>query len=229
MTNMYPETKTWNPFVGCRFGCIYCRPSFQQQLKRWAKNNCELCYNYVPHTHPERLRRIPSADIIFVCGDGDIAFCPTDFLVRVIAAIKQHNIYAKKSKKFYFQSKDPRVFDKIVGLLPPNAYILTTLETNRDTGYEKISKAPKPSDRFKYFLETPYPKKIVTIEPIMDFDLDILVDWIKQIKPEAVYIGYNSRPKKVRLPEPPLEKTKTLIKELEKFTVVIPKILREKI
>lgn len=70
---MYKGVKTWNPFVGCKFNCIYCYPSFRRQAKR-RKKWCEKCYNYEPHFHPERLGRIPSAKMIFTCAYGDIAF-----------------------------------------------------------------------------------------------------------------------------------------------------------
>ena len=77
-SNMYANTKTWSPFKGCRFDCIYCEPSFKKQAKRQMRL-CSDCYNYVPHCHEERLRKIPSADIVFVCGNADIAFCPPEF------------------------------------------------------------------------------------------------------------------------------------------------------
>jgi hypothetical protein len=75
---------------------------------------------------------------------------------------------------------------------------------------KKYSGAPKPSIRYKDFLELDFPRKVVTIEPIMDFDLNIFSDWVLNIKPEYVWIGYNSRPKQVQLPEPSPEKTKQL-------------------
>jgi len=31
---MYPDTKTWNPFVGCNYDCVYCEKSFKRQFKR---------------------------------------------------------------------------------------------------------------------------------------------------------------------------------------------------
>lgn len=47
--NMYIlSAKQWNPFVGCKFDCLYCRTSFQRQAKR-QKHNCIDCYNYKPH------------------------------------------------------------------------------------------------------------------------------------------------------------------------------------
>jgi len=59
ITNMYPAAKTWNPFKGCEFDCLYCVPSFQAQAKR-QKHRCLECYKYQPHEHPERLDSIPS-------------------------------------------------------------------------------------------------------------------------------------------------------------------------
>ena len=213
-TNMYSETKIWSVHVGCLFKCIYCRPSFQQQVMRWGKNNCETCYIYYPHQHPERLNKIPSSKIVFVAGAGDISFCPKEYVIRIIESIGEHNKRCPY-KEYYIQSKDPRCFKPYLNLLPPNVILVTTLETNRDDGYEKISKAPKPSKRFRDFLELDYPRKVVTVEPIMAFDLNTFSDWIKQIRPEYVWIGYNSKPNRVKLPEPSIEETTQLIETLK--------------
>jgi len=71
------RSKDLDPFKGCGFACSYCIPSFQLQAKR-QKHNCRRCYDYVPHFHPERLDRIPSSPIVFVCGNGDFAFATRD-------------------------------------------------------------------------------------------------------------------------------------------------------
>jgi hypothetical protein len=56
-TNMYPlSVKQWNPWVGCKYNCIYYESSFQRQLKRWGKEKCPLCYEYKPHAHRETER-----------------------------------------------------------------------------------------------------------------------------------------------------------------------------
>ncbi|MEE4259670.1 MAG: hypothetical protein V2I62_07925 [Bacteroidales bacterium] len=47
-----------------------------------------------------------------------------------------------------------------------------------------------------------YPRKVVTIEPVMDFDLDVFTNWITNIAPEYVWLGFNSKPDQVQLPEP---------------------------
>lgn len=46
VSNMYADAKTWSPFKGCKFDCIYCVPSFQKQAKR-QMHNCMDCYNYM--------------------------------------------------------------------------------------------------------------------------------------------------------------------------------------
>jgi uncharacterized Fe-S cluster-containing radical SAM superfamily protein len=198
-SHMYADAQTWNPYKGCEFACSYCVPSFQQQAKRQQKN-CKKCAQYKPHTHPDRLDAIPKSKIVFVCGNGDISFCEPAFVRRIIEAIKNHR--GKQEQVFYLQSKEPACLKPYLDLLPENVYLVTTLETNRDEGYESISKAPPPSKRFKQFLALDYPKKVVTIEPALDFDVEVFASWIEQINPLYVWLGMNSRASAVQLPEP---------------------------
>ena len=214
---MYDDVKTWNPFKGCLFDCAYCRPSFQAQAKR-QKHNCMDCYNFIPHEHPDRLKKIPSADTIFVCGNSDLSFCKPNYLRQIIEAIKKHN-HRRPEKTYYFQSKRPEYFKQFLNELPGNAIILTTLETNRDNDYSEISKAPVPSVRYEQLKALDYPRKVVTIEPVLDFDLKIFVDWITAIDPEYVWVGYNSRPKQVTIPEPSEEKLTAFILELKALDI----------
>lgn len=221
-TNMYKlSVKQWSPFVGCKHDCKYCRSSFQTQLKRWAKKNCPQCFRFVPHEHPERLnQRLPRTgymQFIFTCSSGDIAFCPTDYLEQIINEIR-----SQKDKTFLIQSKDPRTFNRVA--FPDNVILGVTLETNRDDLYEGISKAPKPSLRYEDFLKVKHSPKMVTIEPVIDLDLEVMTGWIQNINPCVVWLGYDSR--KNRLPEPDLKKVKRLYWEpgTRGFTVVLKKI-----
>jgi len=219
-TNMYKlSLSQWSPFAGCRHDCTYCKSSFQRQLKRWAKKNCPRCYDFVPHTHPERLgQSLPNTrymQFIFTCSSGDIACCDdTQYLEKIVDTIRQ-----KPNKTFLMQSKDPKTFNRTI--FPDNVILGTTLETNRDELGEAISKAPMPSQRYRDFIEVRHDLKMVTIEPVMDFDMDVMVDWIENINPCMVWLGYDSG--KNRLVEPELEKVKSLHWELAKrgFTVVL--------
>jgi hypothetical protein len=178
---------------------------------------CPLCETYTPHEHPERLTqegrkpRIRTKKlIIWFCDQGDVAFCRPEYFRRIIAEARLY-----PDKTIYFQSKSPSYFEQFVGEFPSNVILLTTLETNKDEGYELISKAPKPSVRYKDFLALNYPRKVVTAEPVMDFDLDIFVDWMNSIKPEYVWLGLNSRPRQVHLLEPSHEKLLLFLDKLE--------------
>jgi|GEM_PF-481261 len=214
--NMYAlSVKQWNPFVGCKYDCSYCKTSFQAQAKR-QKQRCIRCYQYTPHTHPERLTAsIPNTEadeFIFTCSSGDISFCPTPFLKKIVKRIQE-----EPQKTFLIQSKNPKTFERVD--FPTNVILGVTLETNRDELYDCVSKAPKPSTRYRDFLKVRHPRKMVTIEPVIDFDLDVMVKWIKQIKPCMVWLGYDSR--RNDLPEPSDEKFQNLHRELMKAGIKV--------
>jgi DNA repair photolyase len=222
--NMYNlSVEQWSPFAGCEHECVYCKSSFQRQLKRWAKKNCPGCYEFVPHTHPERLgQKLPKTkhmQFIFTCSSGDIAFCSTEYLEKIIARIQ-----SEPGKTFLIQSKAPGTFNRAT--FPKNVILGTTLETNRDELCEGTSKAPKPSQRYNDFLKVNHQLKMVTIEPVIDFNLDGMISWVENINPCMVWLGYDSG--KNKLPEPKLEKVKSLHWQLsEKGFVVILKTIRK--
>ena len=99
--------------------------------------------------------------------------------------------------------------------------LLTTLETNLDAGYKAVSKAPPPTERYRQFKNLKYPRKVVTIEPVMDFDEAVFPQWIVDLKPEYVWLGLNSRPKALKLPEPSHQKLRKLVKILKDAGVKI--------
>lgn len=211
-TNMYPlSVKQWNPFCGCMHKCVYCESSFQRQLKRCGKEKCPLCYEYKPHAHPERLSQpLPQTgymQFIFTISNGDVAFCPTDYLGKILERIER-----EPNKTFLMQSKNPQTFNSVK--FPENVILGTTIETNRDELYEKISKAPLPSQRFQNFLQVKHKTKMLTMEPVIDFDVDIIVSWAKMLNPCMIWFGYDS--KRNYLPEPELKKVKILHWKLSK-------------
>jgi hypothetical protein len=148
-----------------------------------------------------------------VFGQGDLTFCDPGYVRKTFAVIKKHK--PRIRKEYYFQSKNPKCLEQYIGELPRNSILVTTLETNRDEGYGLISKAPKPSMRFNDFLNLPFKRKVVTIEPVIDFDVDVFLDWMLSLKDqgslEYVWFGFNSNPDKIRLPEPSIEKAQEFV------------------
>ena len=125
----------------------------------------------------------------------------------------------KYQKNHYvFQTKNPERAYKFITLFPIHYMIGTTIES--DIEYKNISEAPKPIDRYKGLRVFPS-KTFVTIEPILDFNVDILAYWLKVIQPEFVNIGADS--KRCGLPEPSKEKLQQLINTLNKNHIVIKK------
>ena len=189
MSTKPKDTASWTPFVGCEFGCIYCKASYRKQLRR---RSCPECKAYLPHYHPERLDRMPSDRVIFVASTGDISFCDPVFVDQIVDVMKRDK---KKDRVFLMQSKDPACFANILHKLPQNAVLMTTLETNRDFGYPWVSKAPLPTKRFQDFLQLDWARKAMVIEPILKFDLNIFPQLADALKPEAVFIGLESKRK----------------------------------
>lgn len=211
MGNMYQlSKKQWNPFVGCKYECVYCTPSFQRALKR---QSCALCQSYLPHWHHERLdQRLPPTrymQFIFACSSGDVAHAQISKLITLFDRMRRMTKHI-----FLMQSKNPRIFNDMRLKKGPNLILGTTIETNRDGfnrapyDYAKISRAPRPRSRYRWMQELKHPLKMVTIEPVLDFDLDVLIDWIRTLNPVVVWLGYDS--KGCHLPEPSLAKVRLL-------------------
>ena len=130
------------------------------------------------------------------------------------------------NKTFLIQSKNPKTFERVK--FPDNVILGITLETNRNKEYCKVSKAPKPTQRIKDFKKIKHPRKTITIEPVMDFDFDIMLKWINQVKPQLVWMGYDSKSKDL-LPEPSLEKFAKLFRAIEQAGIKVkPKTVRDK-
>ena len=219
---------TYNPYPGCEHECIYCYSP--EAYKRFSK--CDLCKAFVPHPHEERLEHPPKfkpSETWFVESMGDFAFVPEAYKEKIF------KILASCPKTtFYLQSKNPECAFLVPYVdfdteFPDNLVLGTTIETNE---YPRmfISEAPYPVFRKNALHQVSHQRKYITIEPIIDFNLDILVEWIKEIAPEFVYVGYLNplrKAKKLQIPEPPLEKTLKLINELKKFTEVRLKSIRK--
>lgn len=198
---MYPwVTNTWNIIKGeCPHQCSYC------YCKRWGKQS-ELHFD-----NKELKTDLGSGNTIFVGSSCDAwAFeVSFDWILTTLKHCRQYPL-----NRYLFQSKIPSRFPLFLDFMPPDFILGTTIETNRK--YE-MTKAPASEARMFAMCSLPQPK-MVSIEPIMDFDLVVMVKWIEAIEPEFVSIGADSQHH--NLSEPSADKVKALIDGLKEFTEV---------
>ena len=212
MSNMYDFTKTYNPLAGeCAHKCKYC---YVEDMKRFPVNKKKYSGN--PRIDPKAIEKNLGKDHFWFVGSMTDIFAHNVSGSDIEVILDHCRSYPLNT--YFFQTKNPqRVSDLIYKggfLFPDKTIICTTIETNRDYN---LSKAPLPRQRASAMSEIQYPK-MVTVEPICDFDIDYLLPMISRCKPFQVNIGADSKGNK--LPEPEPEKIRELIKELEKFTKV---------
>lgn len=212
-------TGTFNPVAGeCPFDCSYC----------WAKSLIKR-YNYAKYQGPARLdekamRKIPDKGFIFVQDMSDISTLQRDDAITL-----NTELGLRTNATYLDLTKDPNWYYKMIckGVsFPENVIFGATIETDKTI---KISKAPTPLARFNAleWLAKYFPNRIfISIEPIMDFNMDTMVRHILKIRPWAVAVGYDNYHN--NLPEPPLEKTRALIDRLRSYGITVyEKTLRE--
>lgn len=218
---MYQERKGNIPaFRGCGFGCSYC--AFKRLVK--LNKNCPDCAEFKPHFHPKALQRTPpktkEGEFLTVGLSGDISFASYYEFTKILDYCTTWS-----DRTFLIQSKNPDYFVHRDVDIPENVIIGTTIETDSvnphpDTDnwvdYPTISKAPHFQERYEAMLKLNC-RKAVTIEPIMRFKPTTFLRMIRDIDPEIVWLGYandGQDGKKLKLPEPSLEHTQALLREL---------------
>jgi len=204
-------TKTWNPVIGCHHSCVYC---WARKIAKRQRKRCELCYRFEPHLHPERIANPPRRGYVFACDMADLfgEWVPDEWITQVVEAIDHVS-----TATFLLLTKNPSRLVQYVRKhdFPRHIDVGVTLETNRGSSwYEQISKAPTPPMRVgsaRHLVEMGF-RPVVSIEPILDFDPLSLTSYIIALEPKLIYIGYDNY--KNKLPEPSIDKTKTLIEWL---------------
>lgn len=202
--NMYNWCNfTWNPIRGkCPHRCGYC----------FMKDR---------DVGPLRLDEKALADslgsgrTIFVGSSTDMwaDAVPGEQIWQVLSQCRYHD-----GNKYIFQTKNPSRFFQFIQEFPARTILGTTLESNREYG-ESIH-APPPWERAATFVDRHLQgfKKMVSIEPIVAFELEVFARWIKGINPAFVSIGADS--KGHNLIEPTSCELKELISALSSITDV---------
>lgn len=172
--------KTWNVWVGCRFDCVYC------SAKKLAKGRLKRFPQYAGGFEPKLVENLlrktfPDGSWVFVGYMGDISFAPRDIIENILAIIQ-----GQPQVKFLFCTKNPAVYSSWRFMYPSNLYLGATIETNYDY---QVSKAPAPVRRYEAMVQLEWPKKFISIEPIMDFHLATMARWMAAIHPAIIEVG----------------------------------------
>jgi len=212
--NMYPWAWTWNPYGGlCPYACEYCYA--RNKIAPWLERMGILKYVGEPRLMEKELNiklvKPKDGKLIFVESNGDLFgyWVPENDILRILEHCRCFN------HEYLFQSKNPERFLDFLDWFPQKSILGTTIESNRDYG---VTLAPSPEERFQYMTKIPWKRKMVSIEPIMDFDLPILLSWIGAINPEFISIGADSGENKLK--EPNSEKLQSFIWQAELMTEV---------
>ena len=218
-------TETWNPVTGCHHNCVYCWARSLALTK--LRNTPRYRDGFVRRLNTEEFRKRFKGGVVFVSDMGDLfgQWVPREWILRVLRHTARF-----RDTFFLYMTKNPRRYHEFIDQFPPNSILGATIETNRDDlilrgrGGRPISDAPPPSERYEAMKALDWPLKFISIEPILDFDLEEFAGWVRDISPFMVYVGYDNY--NHRLPEPPLRKTEKLIARLSEFTLVVRKTIR---
>ena len=220
-------TETWNPLGGaCPHKCIYC----------WSRR-LQKRYNLIKYHGKPRLikkelnRKFKPGGFVFVQDMTDLFAekVSTRLIREILSRIREFS-----KTKFLLLTKNPGRYKDLILSIPENCVLGATIETNgweseKGNFYPSVSKAPHPLERIealRKLRDWDVPHQImVSIEPILDFDLGVFMGYLMDVSPDFVVVGYDNYSN--RLPEPPLKKTLRLIERLERFTIVYRKTLRK--
>ena len=176
---------TWTVVRGCSHACPYC------WADAMAKRRGEDFTKPILVEKDLTIRFPRDNSWIFVCSTGDL-ICdavPDEWINRVLDRIEYHGV----GNRFLLQTKNtPRLYDfkdrlTRLNYAPSRVVLGTTIETNRATpGY-----APPTAAReifLREFKDLGF-NTFLSMEPLAAFDHDVMVQWVENIRPEAIEMG----------------------------------------
>lgn len=151
--------RTWNPVVGCAHGCPYCYA--RRQAKR-QRQNCQLCYDFIPHLHIERLdeplhRRKPTGIFLGSMCDLWDPHVPQEWRDRV-----WRTCWQSPQHQYFALTKQPqRITD--AGDIPTNVMVGVSADNANDLCLRLDSLLPMD-------LSAPVRelRLVVSIEPLLE-------------------------------------------------------------
>ena len=216
---MFPNHYTTNPLAGkCEHGCSYCYVSdlkerFPNMMKKYS-GNMRLDKKVLKGNTGK-------GKVIFVCSCTDLFAenVPKSVIKTIIDECVKY-----QDNQYLFLTKNPGRMRSYINMMPRNSVLATTIETNRQDLINKYSKAPSIVERVKGMKSLRGVRTFqdfdttISLEPLMQFDLEQLVAIVKEINPTYVSIGADSM--KNDLEEPSPRKVGGFINELKKITEV---------
>jgi hypothetical protein len=209
--NMYPWiTHTWCPVKGeCPYQCSYCY--VQRIFKRYGKEQRTL------HLDENELRaNLGKGNFIFICSGCDL-FHPENPGVWIRRVIDHTR---KFDNRYLWHTKNPQRFLNYTESFKRNDTLCATIETNFHIP-EKMGNAPSPEERAGAMAVIGDYQKMITVEPVMKFDLKKFSYMILCAQPVQVNIGADSGNN--GLPEPTGEEIDNLVRVLSPHTKIIRK------
>jgi DNA repair photolyase len=207
--NMYEFIDwSWNAVKGeCPYQCSYC------YVGRWGNKQNPL------HLDEKELRRDLGRDkFIFVCSGCDLFHpaVPEDWINTVYARTLEY-----PGNQYLWHTKNPQRYLNWRESFGNNDVLCATIETNFHIP-EIMGNAPAPEKRANAVAVLPEKyKRMITVEPIMKFNLKDFSYMILCTHPDQVNIGADSGNNK--LPEPTAKEIRSLMRVLERYTKVVPK------
>lgn len=118
---------TLNPVVGCPHACSYCYA--KKQAKR-QKQRCNLCYQFTPHPHLERLDKLnpnqkPKRIFLDSMWDWNAKGVKEEWLLAILKKMRECSQHT-----FQILSKRPKQYSRFS--YPANVWLGTSIATNSD-------------------------------------------------------------------------------------------------
>jgi len=223
--NMYPWVSHMHTHIygKCGHNCPYCY--VQEMAARFP--NMRRIYSGLSRLDESQLKEDYSSPtilkqarakgfdqpVIFIEHMGDLFedSIPRSWIGDILSHCREHS-----QCRYVFQTKNPERAQRWIDdvFISHSDIIGTTVETNRKVDGCTAPSAQNRLEAMCYIRkENPSMQTFITIEPIMAFDIDVLLPRIIWARPSFVNIGANSKRK--TLPEPTGDQVRALIAGLQ--------------